>query len=95
MKKNKPKVLVILAGGLIQSVFTNKDIDVVIADFDIEGELDEDGKDMLANVFLEPHMDTGIVKDKFYKELSKRLKYNGKLGKEDAYMIKELKKLDF
>lgn len=38
----KPRILIDISGGLIQSIITDTDIDVVIYDFDTEGCNDED-----------------------------------------------------
>lgn len=34
---NKPKIIISVAGGVVQGVMANADVDVVILDYDVEG----------------------------------------------------------
>lgn len=85
IKPELPKILITVEGGIVQSICTNLDAQIVVVDYDKHGD-----ERIIVSDKLEP--DTIIANDnKFYKELFKK----NSTDKDELFVHKKLKKLNF
>ena len=82
MSNMKPKILITIEGGVIQSIGSNMDVDIVINDYDNEEEdqiyqyaLDTVFKDGEAHKLIEPNGYPLSMAEQLAKEYLKELNY--------------------